>query len=107
MVNNLSEKGILGFYVTDENLGTVPKVAKENEVVLPSVFMPPLYTYFLFIIKSVFSNFVNFINIILFFQIFISIVSSYLFFKIIQSSYNLNTSFYVALIFSLVPINVL
>ena len=106
LVNNLSEKGILGFYVTDENLGTVPKVAKENEVVLPSVFMPPLYTYFLFIIKSVFSNFVNFINIILFFQIFISIVSSYLFFKIIQSSYNLNTSFYVALIFSLVPINV-
>ena len=106
LVNNLSERGRLGFYVVNDELGTLPKVADENEIILPSVFMPPLYTYFLFIIKFAFSNFVNFINIILFIQIFISTISSYLFFKLIQSSDNLTTSFYVALIFSLMPINV-
>ena len=106
LVNNLSERGTLGFYVVDDELGTLPKVADENEIILPSVFMPPLYTYFLFIIKFEFSNFVNFIDIILFIQIFISTISCYLFFKIIQSNDNLNTSFYVALVFSLMPINV-
>ncbi len=106
LVNNLSERGRLGFYVVNDELGTLPKVADENEIILPSVFMPPLYTYFLFIVKFAFSNFVNFINIILFIQIFISTISCYLFFKLIQSSDNLNTSFYVALIFSLMPINV-
>ncbi len=106
LVNNLSEKGVLGLYVLDDQFEIILKSATANETVLPSAFMPPLYAYFIFIIKSVFENFINYINVIIFFQIFLSTVAVYFFYKIIYASENLNFSFYSTLFFSLFPINI-
>lgn len=106
LVNNLSEKGVLGLYVLDDQFEIIPKSATGNETVLPSAFMPPLYAYFIFIIKSIFENFINYINVIIFFQIFLSTVATYFFYKIIYASENLNFSFYSTLFFSLFPINI-
>ena len=106
LVHNLTEKGIYGYFILDEGLNVNPNMAGENDTVLPSAFMPPLYAYFIFATKYLFSNFVNFVNLIIFFQIILSTLSCYLFYKIIRINNNQNFSFFAALIFSLIPINV-
>ena len=54
LLHNLSEKGVLGFYVISENSVVIPKMAGKTDIVLPSVFMPPLYAYIIFIFKYFF-----------------------------------------------------
>ena len=68
--------------------------------------MPPLYAFFIFVIKYIFSSFVNFVNVVIIIQILISSIATYIFFRILQISEKLVVSFYTALIFSLVPINI-
>ena len=106
LVHNLTEKGTLGYFILDKELNVSPNLAGDNDTVLPSAFMPPLYAYFIFVIKYLFSNFVNFVSLVIFFQIILSTYSSYLFYKIIRFNNNKNFSFYATLIFSLIPINV-
>ena len=83
-----------------------PGLAKLNDIVLPSAFMPPLYAYFIFIIKYFFSSLMNFVNVILIFQILFSLIATYLFLRLLQISETQNVSFLTALIFSLIPINI-
>ena len=106
LLHNLSEKGVLGFYVISENSVVIPKMAGKTDIVLPSVFMPPLYAYIIFIFKYFFSNFLNYVNLIIFFQIFLSTISCYLFYKIVNLKFSPNTSFLTSLIFSLFPLNI-
>jgi len=106
LVNNLNLKGVLGLHVVVGEYLAVPNVAEEYEVVLPSIFMPPLYAYFIFLIKYFFANITNYINVIIFFQILLSTFSVYIFFKIINLSENYKTSLLYSLIFSLIPINI-
>ncbi len=106
LVHNLSEKGVLGYYLVNDEFLASPGLAGINDNVLPSAFMPPLYAFFIFVIKYIFSSFVNFVNIVIIIQILISLIATYIFFKILQISEKPVVSFYTALIFSLVPINI-
>ena len=106
LVHNLSERGILGYYIVNEEFGALPGLANANDEVLPSAFMPPLYAYFIYIIKLIFSNFVDYVSIIIIIQILLSVVAVFLFFKILKISETSMLSFYPALIFSLIPINI-
>ena len=106
LVHNLSEKGILGYFIVNDVFKASPGLAKLNDIVLPSAFMPPLYAYFIFIIKYFFSSLMNFVNVILIFQILFSLIAIYLFLRLLQISETQNVSFFTALIFSLIPINI-
>ena len=106
LVHNLSEKGILGYYVVEEGLRILPKLAEGNDIVLPSAFMPPLYAFFIFIIKYFFFDYINFVTLIILFQICFSLVSIYYFFKLVRLSENQNISIFIAFIFAVIPIHV-
>ena len=106
LVHNLSEKGVLGInIVIDKNLA-LPMLAQKENIVLPSVFMPPLYSYIIYVIKFSVSNFTNYINVILFLQIILSTITIYIFFKIIRMSESFKFSILSAYIFSFIPINI-
>ena len=106
LAHNLSEKGILGYYVVHDTFVAKPGLAGINDIVLPSAFMPPLYACFIYIIKYIFSNFINFVNIIIASQILFSLIATYLFLRILQLSETNVVSFCTAVIFSLIPINI-
>ena len=60
----------MGYSRALDEFKAVPKSAITGERVLPSVFMPPLYFFFIYLIKIIFEDFLNYINLIIFAQIF-------------------------------------
>ena len=106
LVHNLYEKNILGFYVLDKDLGVIPKMAEQSDLVLPSAFMPPLYAYIVFIFKYIFSSYFDFVFVVILFQIILSTITCYLFYKIVLTYLDSHISFYTSVIFSLVPISI-
>ena len=83
LIHNLSSSGVLGINVVD---GDIIKIAyaEENQKVLPSVFMPPLYAYFIYVIKILIGNLIYLVNAVIFFQIFISLFSILIFFRLFK-----------------------
>ena len=106
LVHNLFNKGVLGYYIVNNDFLATPGLAGINDVVLPSAFMPPLYAYFIYIIKYLFFSYTNFVNAIIIIQIIFSTIATYLFFKILQTSETRGVSLYATLVFSLIPINI-
>jgi len=67
LIHNFEQSGTMGIFVQINEFSAIDKLAKPGERVLPSAFMPPLYFYFIYIIKIFSHNFLNFINVIIFF----------------------------------------
>ena len=51
LVHNLEISGILGINVVIDDYTALHKFAESSDVVLPSIFMPPLYVYFIYFVK--------------------------------------------------------
>ncbi len=81
LIHNLSNHGVLGINVYD-GISVKHAYAQLNEKVLPSVFMPPLYAYFIYFIKIISQSFLELVKIVIAIQIIISLLSAYIFFKI-------------------------
>ncbi len=105
LIHNLSTSGVLGFNVVVNDFLALPKLAGPEEIVLPSVFMPPLYAYFIYLLKIFSLGFMDFVKIIILSQIALSLVAVYLFFKILRNFENFNFSFLMTLVFSFIPIS--
>jgi len=105
LIHNLSTSGILGFNVVVDNYLAIPKLADPKDIVLPSVFMPPLYAYFIYFVKILSLDLFDFVKIVIFLQIIFSLVAIYLFFKIMRNFENFNFSFLLTLVFSFIPIS--
>ena len=72
ILHNYLISGVFGFNVViNENLA-IPKFAEVGEIVLPTVFMPPLYLYFIYFIKILSNEMLNLTFIIIFTQIILS-----------------------------------
>jgi len=106
LVHNLEISGILGMNVVVDDFTALHKLANPGDTVLPSVFMPPLYAYFIYCIKLLSAYSFDFLKIIFLAQIFLSLTSIYLFFNIIKKFESFNTSFLLTFIFSFFPIYV-
>ncbi len=104
LVHNLEVTGVLGLNVNIDDFYASPKFASPDEIVLPSVFMPPLYAYFIFILKVFTPDFLNYIKIIIFLQITLSLISIFLFYKILLFYFNEKFSLIFTFLFSMVPI---
>ncbi len=82
--HNFKISGILGYNVVINDYLAVPKLADAGQKVLPSVFMPPLYIFLIFVFEFFFSNFVKLTNFVIIFQIFLSLASIYMFYEILK-----------------------
>ena len=106
LVHNLEFSGILGYNVITTELNVIPKFVEAGETVLPSVFMPHLYAYFIYFIKILFIDTVNYIKAIIFIQILLSLITIFVFYKILKNFYDTKITFISTIIFSLLPLNV-
>ena len=77
-----------------------------NETPIPSVYMPPVYPFFLYIIQVITSfEDSNLLNTIIFIQIILSTYSVYLFYQINQNFFSKKISLMNSIIFSIIPLN--
>ena len=105
LVHNFEKTGIIGIFVQLDEFTAIDKLAETGEKVLPSAFMPPLYFYFIYIIKFIFEDFLNFIHVIIFIQIILSLTSIYLFHRILNFlENNKNINLIISTIFALFPL---
>ena len=97
LVNNLVSHGTLAINYQNDNL---------HEYLLPNIFMPPFYAYYLYLFT--FFDFAepNYINLILFSQIILAVISVVIFYKINKIFFSQKISFYSSLFFSAFPLHV-
>ena len=77
-----------------------------DDLLVPSVYMPPLYPFILYLINIISLNKIDFINLIIFFQAIISTLSVYIFYKINLNFFSSKLSLFNSLIFSMFPLNI-
>jgi 4-amino-4-deoxy-L-arabinose transferase-like glycosyltransferase len=101
---NLDLTGVLGLNVVIDQFTVLQKFAIPEDQVLPSVFMPPLYAYFIHFINILFNDLFNIVKLVIIFQIFLSLISIYIFFKIARKFEKPNIALTFTFIFSIFPI---
>ena len=77
----------------------------ENKLI-PSSYMPPLYPFILLFLKIISFNKINILNLIFAFQILLSLISIYIFYKINEQFFSIKTSIINSFIFSFLPLNI-
>ena len=77
----------------------------ENKLI-PSSYMPPLYPFILLVLKIISFNKINILNLIFTFQILLSLISIYIFYKINEQFFSIKTSIINSFIFSFLPLNI-
>jgi len=93
LLNNLYNHKTYAFYKFENNL-------------LPSSYMPPLYPFTLFFLKIITFNKIDILNLIFSFQILLSTISIYIFYKINEQFFSNKISIISTLIFSFFPLNI-
>jgi len=74
---------------------------------IPSVFMPPLYPFFLYFIKTIsFLKDSNFLYLVFFVQTVLSTYGVYLFYKINKNFFSNQLSLINSFVFSIIPLNI-
>ena len=105
--HNFKISGILGINVVMNDYIAIQKFAEIGEKVLPSVFMPPLYFYLIYIISLISNDLFSTANLIIFFQILLSLISIIVFYKLVSiKKKNEKYSIVLTLILSFFPIYV-
>jgi len=95
LVNNLIIHQTLAFDYLDPAL---------DKFLLPNVWMPPLYAYYLYFFSFLNLEHEQYIQLILFSQIFLSLLSIVIFYKINKLFFSQKISFFGSLLFSLFPL---
>ncbi len=106
IIHNYELTGVFGFYVLENNTFVSPKFAEVEDIVLPTAFMPPLYLYFILFLKKLSFGLLNLPFFVIISQIFISLLTIYIFYKLIRQFEDKKFSIIITLIFSLFPLNV-
>tara|TARA_Y100000590_G_scaffold209395_1_gene237241 strand:+ start:19175 stop:20422 length:1248 start_codon:yes stop_codon:yes gene_type:complete len=97
LVNNLINHGTLAINYQNYDL---------HKYVLPNVFMPPLYAYYLYFFSIFNLSEQSYINLILLSQIILATISVLIFYKLNKFFFSQKLSFYSSLLFSLFPLHV-
>ncbi len=113
LFHNLQTTGVLGLNVIQDNNSVIQKFAEEGDKVMPSVWMPPFYVFFIYAVNIVFGNIFSLVHSIIIIQIFLNLISIYIFFLIIKKFLSKKTAliltlalaFFPALIYSSVQIS--
>ena len=81
-------------------------VRSVDGVPVPNIFMPPLYPFFLYLIKIPINDTEIFLNTVFSIQLIISIISIFLCYKIFLEIFSEKISLFGSLIFTVFPLNV-
>ena len=103
LVRNLVEYKQLG-WINCQFAYYTTKVCFEEGVLLPNLWMPPLYAYYLYFFKFLNLSEQNYILFILSSQIFIGAISVAVFYKINKIFFSNKLSLYSSLLFSIFPL---
>ena len=107
IIHNYELSNTFGFNVVINDFYALPKEANYDDKVLPSVFMPPLYIYFIYLIKTLNNEFFNLTYLIVYLQVFISVISIILFYETIKFfEMTYNSRIILASIFAFYPLNI-
>ena len=93
IISNMEKSHIFGYRIVDG-------------VVVPNIFMPPLYPFFLYFIKILTNNSNYLVQIVLYLQILFSLYYILIFFKLSLKFFPSKLSYISTLVFSLIPIHV-
>ena len=93
LFNNLKNHGVLAY-------------RSFEGILIPSVYMPPLYAYFIYSIDVIIPNNFNLVRSILIIQILLSAISVLIFYKINSNLFDKKTSIISSYIFILFPLNI-
>jgi hypothetical protein len=104
--HNFKTSGVLGYNVALGEYHAIPKLAVSGEKVLPTIFMPPLYFYFIFFIDYLSNNYFSTVNFIIIFQILLSLISILIFYKIIIQREKNDLSIFLTSLFAFFPLNI-
>ena len=91
-----------------ENLIVYNKLVYQTfgDFLLPNLWMPPLYAYYLYIFSFLGFEEQYYIKLILFSQVFLASISVFLFYKISKNFFSKNISFFGAVLFSFFPLHI-
>jgi len=103
LFHNLKTSGVLGYHVLVDNNLLVQKFSGAGDVVIPSVWMPPFYIFFLYSIDFVFGRILPFVSTIIIIQILLNLFSIYIFFKIIKNFFDNRDSLLITIIYAFFP----
>jgi len=107
IIKNFKLTGTFGVNVVQDDLFAIPTLANEGDKVLPTIYMPPLYYYLIYVIDLLFDNFSYITNYIIILQTCLSLISIFLFYKIIRNlEKNTILIFIATSIFAFFPLNV-
>ena len=105
--HNYQASGVFGYNVVINEFLALPNLAKTGDVVLPTVFMPPLYFYYINLLKFFTNNFLNIVNLVIYSQVILSTASVYFFYKIVENyEKDRFKVLFITAIFSFFPINI-
>ena len=93
LLNNLYNHKTYAFYEFENKL-------------IPSSYMPPLYPFILLFLKIISFNKINILSLIFSFQILLSVISIYIFYKINEQFFSNKISIINSFIFSFFPLNI-
>ncbi len=102
-LNVSNEWGIILNNLENYNILSVHSV---QGVPVPNIFMPPLYPFFLFVIKNFFVDLDLFLWTIQFIQLLFGVISVYLTYKILLNLFSKNLSLIGTFVFAIFPLNV-
>ncbi len=106
LFHNFNISGTYGYNVVLNEYFAQPKFAEIGETVLPSVFMPPLYFFLIYIIDVTAGNFVNLVHSLIFFQILLNLISVIIIYKITIKLEKKSVATLVSLLFTFFPLNI-
>jgi 4-amino-4-deoxy-L-arabinose transferase-like glycosyltransferase len=98
-----TEWGILVHHLTNYNSYSLYRF---GDLLAPSVYMPPGYPILLYLLKIISFDVVNFIKLVIFFQIILSTYSVYVFYQLNLNLFSEKLSLINASIFSIFPLNI-
>ena len=104
LFKNYRNYNIIGINIFDGK-EVMQAIASANDAIFPSVFMPPFYLFFIIFFSFLFSE-IYLVSAILFFQIILSIISSYYFYKLLNKFFDKKISFIGLIIFLYLPLNI-
>lgn len=103
LFHNLQTTGVLGFNVILDNNTVVQKFAEVGDEVIPSVWMPPFYVFFIYILNIIFGNIISLVNVIILFQIILNLISIFLFYLIIRKFLSEKISLLLTIFYTFFP----
>ena len=103
LFHNLQISGVIGFNVILDDNTVIQKFAEAGDKVLPSVWMPPFYLFFLHTVNFITGNIFQLTNSMIIIQILLNLLSIYIFFQIVRKFLNRKVTLYLTVIYAFFP----